>query len=81
MLTVHLSIILDNGQLDTHLLYFTIRLLLSSTCFEHYMPIIRRLNYIDAASGIVTLRKWPSVAQVERELLAVLSQLVHRTVT
>jgi len=27
MLTVHLSIILDNDQLDTHLLYFTIRLL------------------------------------------------------
>ena len=25
MLTVHLSIILDNDQLDTHLLYFTIR--------------------------------------------------------
>jgi hypothetical protein len=27
LLTVHLSIILDNDQLDTHLLYFTIRLL------------------------------------------------------
>jgi len=27
MLTVHLSIILDNDQLDTRLLYFTIRLL------------------------------------------------------
>jgi len=27
ILTVHLSIILDNGQLDTHLFYFTIRLL------------------------------------------------------
>ena len=26
-LTVHLSIILDNDQLDTHLLYFTLRLL------------------------------------------------------
>jgi len=26
-LTVHLSIILDNDQIDTHLLYFTIRLL------------------------------------------------------
>ena len=34
--TVHLSTILDNDQLDTHLLYFTIRLLQSSTCFEHY---------------------------------------------
>ena len=27
LLTVHLSMILDNDQLDTHLLYFTIRLL------------------------------------------------------
>ena len=66
--TMHLSIILDNDQSDTHLLYFTIRLLCSSTCFEHYMLIIRRLNCIDAASGIVTLSKWPSGAQVEREL-------------
>ena len=55
LMTVHLSIILDNDQLDAHLLYFTIRLLQSSTCFEHYMLIIRRLNCIDAASGIVTL--------------------------
>jgi hypothetical protein len=31
------------------------------------MLIIRRLNCIDAASGIVTLSKWPSGAQVERE--------------
>ena len=27
LLTVHLSIILDHDQLDTHLIYFTIRLL------------------------------------------------------
>jgi len=53
MLTVHLSLILDNDQRDAHLLYFTIYLLHSSTCFEHYMPIIRRLNCIDSASGIV----------------------------
>ena len=32
------------------------------------MLIIRRLNCIDAASGIVTLGTWPSGAQVEREL-------------
>ena len=70
LLTAHLSIILDNDQLDTHLLYFTIRLLQTSTCFEHYVHIIRRLNCIDAASGIVTLGKWLSGAQVERELLA-----------
>ena len=32
------------------------------------MLIIRSLNCFDAASGIVTLSKWPSGAQVEREL-------------
>jgi len=32
------------------------------------MLIIGRLNCIDTASGIVTVSKWPSVAQVEREL-------------
>jgi hypothetical protein len=31
------------------------------------MLIIRRLNFIDAASGFVTLSKWPSGVQVERE--------------
>ena len=33
------------------------------------MLIIRRLNFIDAASGIVILSKWPYGVQVERELL------------
>jgi hypothetical protein len=32
------------------------------------MFIIRRMNCIDAASGIVILSKWPIGAQVEREL-------------
>ena len=32
------------------------------------MLIIRRLNCINASSGIVTLSKWPSGVQVEREL-------------
>ena len=41
------------------------------------MLIIMGVNCIDAASGIVTLSKWPSGAQVEREL----SQPVHRTAT
>ena len=34
------------------------------------MLITRRLNCIDAVSGIVTLSKWPFGAQVERELNA-----------
>ena len=32
------------------------------------MLIIRRMNCIDAASGIVTLSNWLSGAQVDREL-------------
>jgi hypothetical protein len=48
-------------------LYFTMILLWSSKCFEHFVLIIRRLNWIDAASGIVALSKWLSGAQVERE--------------
>ena len=32
------------------------------------MLIIRRSNFINTASGIVTLIKWQSVAQVERAL-------------
>jgi len=31
------KISLDNDHLDVHLLYFTIRPLKSSICFEHYM--------------------------------------------
>jgi hypothetical protein len=57
---------LDNDQLDAHLFYFTIRPLQTSTCFEHYMLIIRRLNCIDAASSIV---------------LSVSGRPVHRTAT
>ena len=69
LLVVHLNISLDNDHVDAHLRYFTIRPLQSSTCFEHYMLIIRRTKCIVAASGIVTLSQWPSGAQVERELL------------
>ena len=32
------------------------------------MLIFRRMNCIDAVFGIVTVRKWPSGAQLEREL-------------
>ena len=53
-------------QLDIQLLDFTIRLLFSSTCFEHYILIIMRLNCIDAASGIVTLKisEWARITRI-----------------
>ena len=72
---------LDNDKLDAHLLYFTMRPLQSSTCFENYMLIIRRLNCIDAASGIVLSVSGRSVHKLRENCSAVLSQLVHRTAT
>ena len=41
--------------------FFIISLLYASTCFEHYVAIIRRYY---TASGIVKLCRWPSGAQV-----------------
>jgi len=55
---------LDNDQLDARLLYFTILPLQSSTYFEHYMLIIRRLKLYRCS---IWYRQWPSSAQVERE--------------
>ena len=55
LLTVHLSIILGNGQLDTQLLDFTILFFMFLCMFRALYARIRRLNCIDAASGIVTL--------------------------
>ena len=72
---------LENDQIDTHLLYFTIRPLQSSTCFEHYILIIRRLNCIDAASGIVLSVSGRPVHRLRENCIAVLSQPVHRTAT
>ena len=43
------------------------------------MLIIRGLNCIDAASGIVNLSKWVSGAKVERELLWPATSWVHYT--
>jgi len=77
LLTVNLSIILDNDQLDAHLLYFAICPLQSSTCFEHCMLIIRRLNCIDAASGIVLSVSDRPVHRLRENCRAVLSQPVH----
>ena len=60
---MHLIKFLDNDQLDTHLLFLQ---------YVYYNPLhVSRiicssssggLNYIDAASVIVTLSQWPSGA-------------------
>ena len=53
LLTVHLIIILVINQKCTNSC-FIISLLYSSTCFEHYVLIIRRSKLYDTASGIIT---------------------------
>jgi hypothetical protein len=45
---------------------------------SNILLILMRSNCINTASGIITLGKWPSDAQVEKE---VLYQPVHRMVT
>ena len=45
------------------------------------MLIIRRLNCIDAASGLVTLSKWQSGSQVERQLQFPLNLCTGRPLT
>ena len=60
-----------------HKICFTISLFHASTCFEHHMLIVRRSKLYYTASGIVTLCRWPSGAQVERRL----SRPVHGTAT
>ena len=72
-------LILDNDQRDAHLLYFTIYLLHSSTCFEHCMLIIMWLNCIDATSGIVLSVIGRPVHRLGEN--SVPSQPVHRTAT
>ena len=44
---------------------FIVSLLNASTCFEHYALIIRRSKVYYTASGIDTVWRWPSGAQVE----------------
>ena len=65
LLTVHLSIILATNQLNAQILVFVISLLYSSTCFEHYCAHHQDVKLYYTASGIVTLCRWPSGAQVD----------------
>jgi len=55
LLTVHLSIFTSViNQLDAQNVCFTISLFHASTCFEHYVLIIRRSKLHYTASGIIT---------------------------
>jgi len=63
LLTVHLSIILVINQLYTQN-RFIISLFYAYTCFEHCVLIIWRSKLYYTASGIITLCRWLSGAQV-----------------
>ena len=68
LLTVHLSITLVNDQLEVKLSYFIIRYYRPLHVSRNVVLIIRRSNCTNTTSGIVTLCKWPSGVQVEREI-------------
>ena len=63
---MHLSITLVNDQLDAQLLYFITRLLQSSTCFEQRRAHHQESSFINTASGMVTLCKWPFDGHLQR---------------
>jgi len=52
LLTVHLSIMLVINQLNAQILVYN-KFIICSTCFEHYVLIIRRLKIV-LTSGIIT---------------------------
>ena len=67
LLTVRLSIILDNDQPDTLALFyntFIIILYMFRALYAHHQEV----NCIDAEIWYRPLSQWPSGAQVEREL-------------
>jgi hypothetical protein len=51
---------LANDQLDGQILCFIISLLQSSTFKSNVVLIIRRSNFVNTASGVVTHLRWPS---------------------
>ena len=55
LLTVHLNLIVEINRLNVqNFVFFVICLLYASTCFEHYVLIIRRSKLYYIASGIIT---------------------------
>jgi len=55
LLTVHLGIFISViNQLDAQIFCFTISSFHASTCFEHYLLIIRRSKLYYGASGFIT---------------------------
>jgi len=58
-------IILAIDQLSAQILVFLISLLYSSTCFEHCCAHHQEVKLYYTASGVVTLCRWLSGAQVD----------------
>ena len=59
LLTLHLSIILDNDQLDTHLSYFTIRLLYVVWQKSNETDFLLTMNFILFAKKIIPFKIVP----------------------
>jgi len=66
---VHLSIILDNDQLDAHLLYFTIHLFTILYMFRALYAHHQEDELYLCSIWYRPLSQWSSGAQVGRELL------------
>jgi len=62
------SLTLDNDQFDAQFLKYIYYSPLHVHVSSNILPILRRSNSINTASVIVNLSKWPSGAQVEKEL-------------
>jgi len=77
--TSHLSITFDNDQLDAQFFKYIYYNPLHVS--SNILLILRKSNCINTASGIVTLSKWPSGAQVENELQFFLNLCTGRSLT
>ena len=67
LLTVHLGTTLVSDQLDAQCSFLSYVYYSPLHVSSNIVLIIRRSNCINTASGIVTVCKWPSGMQVERE--------------
>ena len=75
---MHLSIILGNDQLDIQLFIYNL-FIMFLYMFRAFVLIIRSLNFIDAAFGIVPLTKRLSGSHVERERRDLAALCIFRT--
>ena len=74
---MHLSIILAINQPHAQNIVFQIRSLYASTCFEHYVLIIRRSKLYYTASGIITPVGGRPVHRLREESLSIILVIIQ----